>query len=88
MLQKISDGSDLDCAKRKHHVIPVYDVFHSNFEPWLVRYYFIPDIVLGVTLVLWFTNYTKELFVITLTKVTIYYIIRLLSIASTYWLEF
>jgi len=82
--KKVSDRSDLYCSRRKHPLAPVYDVFHSNFEPWLARYYLIPDIVLGITLVLWFTNYAKELFAITLTKVTVYYIIRLLSIVSTY----
>lgn len=82
--KRVSDKSDLHCSSRKYQLTPVYDLYHSNFKAWLARYYSIPDIVLGITLVLWFTNYTKELFTITLTKVTVYYIIRLLSIASTY----
>jgi hypothetical protein len=83
-IRKVSDISDLHCSKVKTLIVPAYDIFHSNFSCSLAYCYFLPDIILATAVALWFVNFTYDRFCISMTKVAIYALIRLLSVASTY----
>lgn len=63
--------------------VPTWDVFHSNFEPFLAKHHWCVDAVIATTFMIWLTIINWAAFDDTLINVIVFYSIRGICIATT-----
>lgn len=79
-------------SRRMDHVVrnsatyirPVHDLYHSNYDTYLIRNHWIVDVICGITWLCWASVVTWQQTINTVISLTLMYLIRLISISTTY----